>query len=177
MIDAGSTGSRVHIYKFNNCKVNPTYEYEVFKMTQPGLSSFADSPDKAAASLDVLLDEAMRVIPEEFRKCAPVEVKATAGLRLLGEEKSEAILAKVKERLQRNYPFAFGSAEVMDRKDKGAYAWITCSPSSPYSIQTDQEPEQRKSLVPVRTFVQEVLKRSKTTGSVLQTALRCSGAR
>lgn len=96
-------------------------------MTQPGLSSFADSPDKAAASLDVLLDEAIRVIPEEFRKCAPVEVKATAGLRLLGEEKSEAILAKVKERLQRNYPFAFGSAEVMDGKDEGVYAWITAN--------------------------------------------------
>lgn len=47
----------------------------------------------------------------------------------------------------------------------------SCSPSSPYSVQIDQEPEQRKSLVPVRTFVQEVLKRSKTTGSVLQTAL------
>ncbi|KAF9051128.1 hypothetical protein BDZ89DRAFT_1057002 [Hymenopellis radicata] len=38
-------------------------------------------------------------------------------------------------------------------------------------IQIDQAPECRKSLVPVRAFIQEVLKRSKTTGSVLQTAL------
>ncbi|KAF8919869.1 hypothetical protein CPB85DRAFT_727784 [Mucidula mucida] len=45
---------------------------------------------------------------------------------------------------------------------------------SPYrqpQIEIDQAPECRKSLVPVRAFIQEVLKRSKTTGSVLQTAL------
>ncbi len=127
MIDAGSTGSRIHIYKFNNCKVNPTYEYEVFKMTKPGLSSYGDSPDEAAASLDVLLDEAMRVVPENYRKCAPVEVKATAGLRLLGEAKSVAILAKVKDRIETKYPFSFNTAEVMDGKDEGVYAWITAN--------------------------------------------------
>ena len=33
MIDAGSTGSRIHIYKFNNCGQSPMYEYEVFRMT------------------------------------------------------------------------------------------------------------------------------------------------
>ncbi|KIY65112.1 hypothetical protein CYLTODRAFT_424636 [Cylindrobasidium torrendii FP15055 ss-10] len=127
MVDAGSTGSRVHVYKFNNCKVNPSYEYEVFKMTQPGLSSFADSPEKAAQSLDVLLDEAMRVIPKEYRKCAPVEVKATAGLRLLGDEKSEAILRKVRERIEEKYPFSVGTVEVMAGKDEGVYAWITAN--------------------------------------------------
>lgn len=96
-------------------------------MTQPGLSSYADSPEKAAASLDVLMDEALRVVPEAYRKCAPVEVKATAGLRLLGAAKSEAILAHVKERLETRYPFSFGSAEVMDGKDEGVYAWITAN--------------------------------------------------
>ncbi|KAF8920862.1 nucleoside phosphatase family-domain-containing protein [Mucidula mucida] len=97
---------------------NPTYEYEVFKMTKPGLSSYGDSPDEAAASLDVLLDEAMRVVPENYRKCAPVEVKATAGLRLLGEAKN---------RIETKYPFSFNTAEVMDGKDEGVYAWITAN--------------------------------------------------
>ena len=41
MIDAGSTGSRIHVSDFNNCGPSPEYGYIVFKMTQPGLSSFA----------------------------------------------------------------------------------------------------------------------------------------
>ncbi|KAJ7585146.1 nucleoside phosphatase family-domain-containing protein [Mycena floridula] len=49
--DAGSTGSRIHIYKFNNCGPSPAYKYEVFKQR--------------------LLDEALRVVPESLRKCSP----------------------------------------------------------------------------------------------------------
>ncbi|GBE83242.1 Probable guanosine-diphosphatase [Sparassis crispa] len=130
MIDAGSTGSRIHIYKFNNCGASPTYEYEVFKMTQPGLSAFAGRPADAAQSLDVLLDEAVRVVPEALRSCTPVAVKATAGLRLLGSEESAAILAAVRSHLHEKYPFSFQDADgvvIMDGKDEGVYAWITAN--------------------------------------------------
>jgi guanosine-diphosphatase len=130
MIDAGSTGSRIHIYKFNNCGSSPTYEYEVFKMTQPGLSSFKGRPSAAAESLDVLLDEAVKVVPESLRKCTPVAVKATAGLRLLGPEQSAEILEAVERRLRDNYPFSLPEKDgvvIMDGKDEGVYAWITAN--------------------------------------------------
>ncbi|KZT23410.1 nucleoside phosphatase GDA1/CD39 [Neolentinus lepideus HHB14362 ss-1] len=130
MIDAGSTGSRIHIYKFNNCGPSASYEYEVFKMTQPGLSSFAKSPSDAARSLDVLLDEAVKTVPEGLRKCTPVAVKATAGLRLLGATESQAILDAVKTRLTEAYPFPLFGEEpvvIMDGKDEGVYAWITAN--------------------------------------------------
>jgi guanosine-diphosphatase len=121
-IDAGSTGSRIHVYKFHNCHAMPSLEYETFKMINPGLSAFARDPTAAAASLDVLLDEAKRVVPEEMWNCSPVEVKATAGLRLLGAKESEAILDEVRNRLETNYPFVVGnerSVEIMDGKDEG----------------------------------------------------------
>lgn len=121
-IDAGSTGSRIHVYKFNNCHAMPSLEYETFKMTNPGLSAFARDPTAAAASLDSLLDEAKRVVPEDMWNCSPVEVKATAGLRLLGAKESEAILDEVRNRLETNYPFVVGSersVEIMDGKDEG----------------------------------------------------------
>ncbi|KAK0446889.1 nucleoside phosphatase family-domain-containing protein [Armillaria borealis] len=131
MVDAGSTGSRIHIYKFNHCSASgPTYEYEVFKMTQPGLSYFPDDPEAAAKSLDVLMAEAVRTVPVSLQKCAPVAVKATAGLRLLGPEKSAAILDKVKEHLSTSYPFPLveqGGVEVMDGSEEGVYAWITAN--------------------------------------------------
>ncbi|KAF8523290.1 nucleoside phosphatase family-domain-containing protein [Hysterangium stoloniferum] len=132
MIDAGSQGSRIHIYKFHNCRAHPEYEYEVFKMTKPGsgLSKFADNPEEAARSLDVLMDEAMKTVPEKMKKCTPVAVKATAGLRMLGASKSAEVLAAVKIRLESAYPFPLlkeNGVVIMDGKDEGIYAWITAN--------------------------------------------------
>ncbi|RKF53191.1 putative guanosine-diphosphatase [Golovinomyces cichoracearum] len=135
MIDAGSTGSRIHVYKFNNCGPTPDLEHEEFKMTEKksggsGLSSYKDDYEGAARSLDVLMDVAMKTVPDELKSCTPVAVKATAGLRLLGSGMSEKILEAVRNRLENVYPFPVVSSEengvaIMDGKDEGAYAWIT----------------------------------------------------
>ncbi|THV07987.1 hypothetical protein K435DRAFT_741518 [Dendrothele bispora CBS 962.96] len=130
MIDAGSTGSRIHIYKFNNCGSSPSYEYEVFKMTKPGLSDYSGRPEEAAESLDVLLNEAVRVVPGSLHSCTPVAVKATAGLRLLPGSQSQDILDAVEIRLKSKYPFQLhepNGVVVMDGKDEGVYAWITAN--------------------------------------------------
>ncbi|KAL1411043.1 Guanosine-diphosphatase [Vanrija albida] len=130
-IDAGSTGSRIHVYKFHNCEASPQLEYETFKMLNPGLSSFKDDSEGAAKSLDPLLEEAIRVVPPSLHHCSPVEVKATAGLRLLGAAQSEAILAAVRHRLETKYKFSVGKSketiEIMEGKDEGVYAWITAN--------------------------------------------------
>ncbi|KAI9058534.1 hypothetical protein FKP32DRAFT_1614935 [Trametes sanguinea] len=128
MIDAGSTGSRIHIYKFNNCGPSPQYEYEVFKQRKGGLSDYKDSPSAAAQSLDELLDEALHVVPPSLQKCTPVQVKATAGLRKIGPEKSAAIIAAVRARIEEKYPFSLHGEDavaVMDGRDEGVYSWIT----------------------------------------------------
>ena len=104
MIDAGSTGSCIHIYKFNNCGASVDYEYEVFKTIQSGLSSFAGRPEEAAKSLDVLPDEAVRVVPKSLQSCTPVAVKTTADPRLLPGLQSADILHSIEERLHDSYP-------------------------------------------------------------------------
>jgi guanosine-diphosphatase len=124
MIDAGSTGSRIHVYKFNNCGPSPEFEYEVFEKVQGGLSKYAGNPEGAARSLDGLMDKAMEVVPEKFRKCTPVAVKATAGLRLLGADESTRILDTVRNRLQNAYPFPIVEKDgvvIMDGKDEGMF--------------------------------------------------------
>jgi len=135
MIDAGSTGSRIHVYRFNNCGPTPELEHEEFKMTEKtaggsGLSSYKTDEEGAAKSLDVLMDVAMKTVPEKLKSCSPVAVKATAGLRLLGTEMSDKILEAVRNRLETAYPFPVVSkenrgVEIMDGKDEGVYAWIT----------------------------------------------------
>ena len=66
MIDAGSMGSRIHVYKFNNWGPSAAYEYEVFRNWQPGLSHYKSSPQQAAESLDELMDEAVKVVPKNL---------------------------------------------------------------------------------------------------------------
>lgn len=135
MIDAGSTGSRIHVYRFNNCGPTPELEHEEFKMTEKkeggsGLSSYKTDAEGAAKSLDVLMAVAMETVPDDLKSCSPVAVKATAGLRLLGQEMSDNILKAVRRRLETQFPFPVvseqnGGVEIMDGKDEGVYAWIT----------------------------------------------------
>lgn len=135
MIDAGSTGSRIHVYRFNNCGSTPELENEVFEQTKPktggsGLSSFKEDAEGAAQSLDPLMEVAIKSVPEEYRSCSPVALKATAGLRLLGPEMSDKILTAVRHRLETVYPFPVvskekGGVQIMDGSDEGVYAWIT----------------------------------------------------
>ena len=135
MIDAGSTGSRIHVYKFNNCGPTPELENEDFKMTEKkaggsGLSSYKADAEGAAKSLDILMEVAVKSVPDAYKSCTPIAVKATAGLRLLGEELSQKILEAVRTRLETQYPFAVvsrekGGIEIMKGEDEGVYAWIT----------------------------------------------------
>ncbi|EEH45801.1 guanosine diphosphatase [Paracoccidioides brasiliensis Pb18] len=135
MIDAGSTGSRIHVYRFNNCGPTPELENEDFKMTEKkkggaGLSAYANDPVAAAKSLDPLMEVALTSVPREYQACSPVAVKATAGLRFLGQETSDKILEAVRDRLETVYPFPVvskerGGIEIMDGKYEGVYAWIT----------------------------------------------------
>ncbi|KAK8110436.1 guanosine-diphosphatase [Apiospora kogelbergensis] len=133
MIDAGSTGSRIHVYKFNNCGPTPELEKEEFKMTEKsvgGLSKYKDDPIAAAKTLDDLMTVAMTTVPDKLKGCSPVAVKATAGLRMIGAEASDKILESVRNHLEKDYPFPVVSREengvaIMDGSDEGVYAWIT----------------------------------------------------
>jgi hypothetical protein len=67
VFDAGSTGSRVHVFKFNLVNGALHLESDTFEQLKPGLSSFADEPDKAAASLLPLLEIATNTVPKKLQ--------------------------------------------------------------------------------------------------------------
>jgi guanosine-diphosphatase len=133
MVDAGSTGSRVHVYKFNNCGPTPELEGEDFMMNEKsigGLSSFGSDAKGAARSLDPLLEFARSKVPKKLQGCSPIAVKATAGLRMIGPEQADAILDMVRQHLEEKHPFPVVSKEnkgvvIMDGSEEGVFAWIT----------------------------------------------------
>lgn len=117
VLDAGSTGSRIHIYKFNKCR-STVLEDEVFRTTTPGLSSMA--PVEAAHSLDNLMNAALDSVPPSMFYCTPLTLKATAGLRMLPDGQGSKILAEVEKRLK-EYPFPLvkNGVEIMAGEQEG----------------------------------------------------------
>ncbi|KAM9653244.1 nucleoside diphosphate phosphatase ENTPD5 isoform 3-T10 [Morphnus guianensis] len=128
MFDAGSTGTRIHIYTFvqKSPENLPELEGEIFESVKPGLSAYADQPEKGAETVKRLLDVAIEAVPPHLWKKTPVVLKATAGLRLLSEEKAQALLLGVREVFEES-PFLVpeDSVSIMDGSYEGILAWIT----------------------------------------------------
>ncbi|PHU01514.1 putative apyrase 1 [Capsicum chinense] len=129
IFDAGSSGSRVHVFCFDDKLdlVSIGNELELFAQKKPGLSAFASDPEAAAASLLPLLKDAEKVVPRNLRSNTPVRVGATAGLRQLEGDASDRILQAVRDFLKSKSSFnaKADAVTVLDGNQEGAYQWVT----------------------------------------------------
>ncbi|XP_076915918.1 apyrase 2-like [Bidens hawaiensis] len=129
IFDAGSSGSRVHVFCFdqNLDLVHIGKELEFFEKLEPGLSSYPTDPKAAANSLLPLLENAKKVVPHNTRQNTPVKLEATARLRQLGADASEKILQAVRDLLKANSGFKTNDdwVTVLDGSQEGSYQWVT----------------------------------------------------
>ncbi|CAL1382816.1 unnamed protein product [Linum trigynum] len=129
IFDAGSSGSRVHVFCFDpNMDLIPIGgELELFLQLKPGLSYYAKDPRAAAESLTSLLDKAEAAVPRELRSKTPVRVGATAGLRALEGDASDRILQAVRDLLKDRSTLKSdaNSVTVLDGSQEGSYQWVT----------------------------------------------------
>jgi len=137
VFDAGSTGTRIHIFTFSietrkklNGEKYPsiTLKSEHFKSITPGLSSYAEDPSQAAESIKPLLEFADSVVDEDLRQNTSISVMATAGLRLLPDEQSNAIIKHVGNlinKLDKPYKTTENSIQILDGTLEGIFSWVT----------------------------------------------------
>ncbi|CAH8599423.1 unnamed protein product [Schistosoma turkestanicum] len=130
VFDAGSTGSRVHIFTLIHNPLDPFKPYilldDKYHHVQPGLSSYAEKPEEAALSLTKLINIAETSLPTDVCRNTPVILRATAGLRLISTHKAENILKAVRQRLSRTcFKQLPNSVTIMDGFYEGLYLWIT----------------------------------------------------
>ncbi|KAJ1912115.1 Guanosine-diphosphatase [Mycoemilia scoparia] len=129
VMDAGSQGTRIHIYKFNYCSDYPQIESDIYTKDKTGLSTLANDPQKAAEVIEPLLKQAMEKVPQELHKSTPITLRGTAGLRLIEENKRNELLQQVRDKIQESTDFLLdtnnndGGVIVMSGEDEGLYEW------------------------------------------------------
>lgn len=125
LVDAGSTSSKLHVFQYEPGSM-PVINDVFAETAKPGLSSFADHPESAGASLKKPLDDAGQFLQKQGvdLKTVPVNVFATAGMRLLPDDKQQAIYNNVTSYLKTNYQYAAGEVKTIPGKMEGLYGWL-----------------------------------------------------
>ncbi|XP_022799696.1 ectonucleoside triphosphate diphosphohydrolase 1-like [Stylophora pistillata] len=132
IFDAGSTKTKLEIYKIDVASppldVADVHELDPSPSEKkPGIADL--DPSEVESYLQPLLDSAIKTIPAEKHSSTHLFFLATGGMRLLDEDKSEAILDQVKELLndKAKCPFMFDSkdAQVISGAFEGIYAWMS----------------------------------------------------
>jgi len=137
VIDCGSSGSRVYIYywpphtggkeELLNIKQMIDVDGNPVRLKiKPGISSYADNPMNASQSLAPLLRFATHHIPHKKHHETPLYILATAGMRLLSNEKRNAIMKNIKAEIPKMSGFYFteSQVDVISGKQEGIYLWI-----------------------------------------------------
>ncbi|XP_051492506.1 ectonucleoside triphosphate diphosphohydrolase 8 [Apus apus] len=130
VFDAGSTHTTLYVYQWPGDKENGTgivSQVEACTVAGPGISSYADDPAGAGASLKPCLDKAMEIIPAEQQRETPTYLGATAGMRLLREQnstKAQQVFAEVAKAIG-EYPVDFRGAQILTGNEEGSFGWIT----------------------------------------------------
>lgn len=126
IIDAGSTGSKLHVFQYDDSSSVPEIKDLLSESVKPGISSFADHPENVGESLKKLLDDATQVIQKNNTdvKTTDINILATAGMRLLPEDKQKAIYANLVNYIKCNYQFHIATIDTISGKMEGLYSWL-----------------------------------------------------
>ena len=147
IMDAGSSGTRVHVFRWDGAKPGiPDLQMPSHTLKRnPGLSSFANEPAAAGASLKELLEFAAQKVPPSKRPETPLFIKATAGLRRVETSKASLILDSCAKFVQVNSDFQFdrSHAAVISGQEEALLGWMAVNYLR-WTAQSDIETSTRK---------------------------------
>nr|POF03517.1 golgi apyrase [Quercus suber] len=146
ILDAGSSGSRIYVYRWKKAQAARTKgdaedlaslpeiksNKDWHKKVKPGISTFGERPkDVGAAHLKELVEFAQEIVPKDEMENTPIFLLATAGMRLLPEYQRTAILENVCAYFQKETKFLLPDCglhvQVIPGETEGLYGWIAAN--------------------------------------------------
>ncbi|OBZ87241.1 Golgi apyrase [Choanephora cucurbitarum] len=147
IIDAGSSGSRVYVYSWKDHEFAKTLysadelkgkipivergDQDGLKWTsreEPGISTYGSTPTKVGEHLDMLLNFAQEVVPQEHHSSTPIFLMATAGMRLLPKEQQDALLSSTCNYMREHTSFFVSDCQthvrIIPGELEGVYGWV-----------------------------------------------------
>lgn len=145
IFDAGSSGTRLHIYRWKDParaihdaddedlvslpKVKTDKKWT--KKIKPGISTLGDHPEDVGDYMKALVEQAAATIPEEKHADTPIFLMATAGMRLLQPLQQRAVLSEVCTYFRQNTQFSLPDCDrhiqVIPGETEGLYGWIAAN--------------------------------------------------
>lgn len=136
MIDAGSSGTRMHIYRWNK-RVGttpnpgmsiPSTEEKWTSKERPGVASFADNPIQVISQLSPLIEYAKgQLLHHKDDWCLfPIYFRATGGMREMPLIKRDMMMIEIRRFLSgEKNPFYFENefARVISGEEEAVFAW------------------------------------------------------
>jgi len=136
IVDAGSTGSRAHVYPYYDG--SPLIELDVSKeqnkKIKPGLSDYATGKKPAGdvkETYEKLIEYVKTVVPESEVSKTPIYVRATAGMRKARKDnpkQAEKVMEIVRDTLEESgFIFQRDWATIISGIEEGLYGWVTAN--------------------------------------------------
>ena len=144
ILDAGSSGTRVHIYRWLDSAVARQSSNELHslpslethgkwtKKIHPGVSSFGETPSLIGPDhLQPLLEHALDIVPRYAVRETPIFLLATAGVRLLPDIQRKELLKQIcaytRTRSQFLLPDCDLHIQAIPGETEGLYGWIAAN--------------------------------------------------
>lgn len=144
ILDAGSSGTRVYVYKWKNparagkdalpgeLHKLPKLKLKETKKIHPGVSTFADDPKAVGKKhLKQLVKVATSEIPDDKIAETPIFLLATAGVRMLPNFEQTRLLGEICAYLQTETDFDLPDCkqhvQVIPGETEGLYGWVAAN--------------------------------------------------
>jgi len=136
IVDAGSTGSRAHVYPYYDglSLIELDVSKEQNKKIKPGLSDYATGKiptSQVKETYEKLIEYVKTVVPASEVSKTPIYVRATAGMRKAkndNPQKAEKVMEIVRDTLEQSgFIFQRDWATIISGIEEGLYGWVTAN--------------------------------------------------